>query len=65
MKAILGLGGSWPLITGIKAIWAIMTVAMLAILSANSLDWKKIPKLINPMIHKGRKIVTKETKGIL
>ena len=51
--------------TGIKATKAIIKPAKLPILSARPLSWKNIPKFIIPNNHRGRKIVTKDTKGNL
>ena len=66
MKANLEEGGSWLLIVGIKATYAIITVAILAILSAKlSFPQKNIPKLINPNSQRGRKMVAKDMYGIL
>lgn len=65
MKTILGLGGIWSLIVGIKATNDIKIDAIDAIRLLKSLSWKKIPKFIIANNHKGRKIVANETYGNL
>ena len=62
---IFGFGGICYLIVGIKATKAIINAAILAILSANTLFWKNIPKFITPKSHKGKKIVAIVTIGYL
>lgn len=65
MKTILGFGGIWSLIVGIKATKAIIKAAIEAILSAKLLSWKKIPKLMMASNQRGRKMVARATIGNL
>lgn len=64
-KVILGLGGIYARMVGIKATKAIIRAAIEAILSARLLSWKKIPKFIIPRSQRGRKIVATVTVGNL
>lgn len=65
IKTILGFGGIWSRMVGIRATKAIISAAIDAILSAKFSSWKKIPKLIIAKSHKGRNIVAKATTGNL
>lgn len=65
MNTIFGLGGIYDLMVGIRATKAIIKADILPILSSMLLSWKKIPKLIIPNSHRGKKIVAIATIGNL
>ncbi len=62
---MLGLGGIYDLMVGIRATKAIIKADILPTRSSILLSWKKIPKLIIPSNHKGKKIVAIATIGNL
>ena len=64
-KVILGLLGNSALITGMKAMYDSMTVAIVASLSANPVVWKKIKTETTPISQIGMNMFKMVRTGIL